>query len=86
MPLIILVQTEMHATGPPVPETSYFGVQIAIEKLKRYKSPGINQIPAELNQAEGNALCSEVHKCINCTRNNYHINERNYYYTYIYKQ
>jgi hypothetical protein len=34
--------------------------------LKRYKSPGIDQIPAELLQAGGNTLPSEIHKLINC--------------------
>jgi hypothetical protein len=34
--------------------------------LKRYKSPGIDQIPAELIQTGGNTLCSEIHKLINC--------------------
>jgi hypothetical protein len=34
-----------------VPELSAFEVEMAIEKLKRYKSPGIDQIPAELIKA-----------------------------------
>ena len=29
-------------------ELSAFEVEVAIEKLKRHKSPGIDQIPAEL--------------------------------------
>jgi hypothetical protein len=33
--------------------------------LRRYKSPGINHIPAELIQAEGNTLNSGIHKLIN---------------------
>jgi hypothetical protein len=37
--------------------------------LKRYKSPGTDQIPAELIQAGGNALRSEIHKLINCIWN-----------------
>jgi hypothetical protein len=41
----------------------------AIEKLKRYKSPGIDQIPAEMTQAGGNTLRSEIHKLINCIWN-----------------
>jgi hypothetical protein len=44
-------------------------VEIAIEKLKRYKSPGIDQIPAELIQAGGETLSSEIHKLINCIWN-----------------
>jgi hypothetical protein len=40
-------QTEIHAVEPLVPEPSAFEVHMAIEKLKRYKSSGIDQIPAE---------------------------------------
>jgi hypothetical protein len=38
---------------------------MAIEKLKRYKSLGIDQIPAELNKAGGSKICCEIHKLIN---------------------
>jgi hypothetical protein len=34
-----------------VPEPSIPVVEVAIGKLKRYKSPGADQIPAELIQA-----------------------------------
>jgi hypothetical protein len=44
---------------------SSFQIEIAIEKLKRYKSPGIDQILTELIQAGGNTLHSETHKLIN---------------------
>jgi hypothetical protein len=40
-------------------------VEIAIAKLKKYKSPGSGQIPAELIQAGGEILLSEIHKLIN---------------------
>jgi hypothetical protein len=46
-------QTEIHTAEPLVPEPSSSEVEIAIGKLKRYKSPGIDQIPAELIQAGG---------------------------------
>jgi hypothetical protein len=42
------------------------GSEIAIAKLKRFKSPGSDQIPAELIQAGGEILCSKIHKLINC--------------------
>jgi hypothetical protein len=45
-----------------VPEKSASEVQAAIGKLKRYKSPGVDQIPAELIQAGGKTLHSEFHK------------------------
>jgi hypothetical protein len=35
---------------------------MAVEKLKRHKSPGTNQIPAELIKAGGH---SDIHKLIN---------------------
>jgi hypothetical protein len=34
-------QTEVHTAEPLVPEPSAFEVEMAIEKLKRHKSPGI---------------------------------------------
>jgi hypothetical protein len=42
---------------------------IVIEKLKKHKSPGVNQIPAELVQAGGDTLHSEIHRLINCIWN-----------------
>ena len=44
-------QTEKHTVEPVVPEWSAFVVEMANEKLKSYKSPGIDQIPAELIKA-----------------------------------
>ena len=41
-------QTETHTAEPVVSEPSAFEVDLAIEKLKRHKSPGIDQIPAKL--------------------------------------
>jgi hypothetical protein len=41
-------QTEIHTAEPVVPDPSAFEFEVAIEKLKRYKSPDIDQIPAEL--------------------------------------
>jgi hypothetical protein len=40
-------------------------VEIAIAKLKKYKSPGSDQILAELIQAGGEILLSVIHKLIN---------------------
>jgi hypothetical protein len=37
-------QAEIHTAEPLVPEPSAFEVELAIEKLKRHKSPGIDQI------------------------------------------
>jgi hypothetical protein len=60
-----VTQTEIHTEGPLVPEPSASEVEMAIEKLKRHKSPGIDQIPAELIKAEGRTIRSEIHKFIN---------------------
>jgi len=51
MGLMMLRQTEIHKAEPLVPETSGFEVELAIEKLKSHKSPGIDQIPSELIKA-----------------------------------
>jgi hypothetical protein len=47
-------QTEIQTAEPFVPEPSISEVEVAIGKLKRCKSPGADQIPAELIQAGGN--------------------------------
>jgi hypothetical protein len=51
--------------GPSVPK-----FEIAIEKLKIYKSPRTDQIPAELIKAGGKIIRSEINKRINSIRNN----------------
>jgi len=37
---------------------------MAIEKLRRRKTPGIYQIPAEIIKAGGRTIYSEIHKFI----------------------
>jgi hypothetical protein len=54
----------MHTAETFVPEPSASDVEVAVGKLKRYKSPGSDQIPAELIQAGGETLRSEIHKLI----------------------
>jgi len=46
---------------PLVPEPSASEVELAIEKLKSHKSPGIHQIPAELIKPRGKAIGCETH-------------------------
>jgi len=41
-------QTKLHTAEPLVPEPGTFEVALAIEKLKRHKTSGIDQIPTEL--------------------------------------
>ena len=57
-------QTEIHTAEPLVPEPSATEVELAIEKLKSHKSPGIYQIPAEPIKAGGEKFCCEIHKHI----------------------
>jgi hypothetical protein len=45
-----------------VPDPSPFEVKTAITKWKRYRSPGSDRIPAELFQARGEILRSEINK------------------------
>jgi len=49
-------QAEIHPTEPPIPEPSAAEVELAIDKQKSHKSPGIDQIPAELIKAGGRTL------------------------------
>jgi hypothetical protein len=49
-------QTEIHRSTT-VPDPGHFEVEIAIAKLKRYKTRSSDQIPAG-----GEILCSEIHK------------------------
>ena len=44
-------------------------VELAIEKLKSHKSPGIDQIPAELIKAGGSTIRCAIHKLIIATWN-----------------
>ena len=57
-------QEEIHTAEPLVPEPSAFEVEMAIEKLKNHKSPGIDQIPAELIKAGGRTIRCAIHKLI----------------------
>jgi hypothetical protein len=58
-------QIEVHTTEPLVPGPSGLDVEIAIAKLKKYKSPGSDQTPTELIQSGGELLLYAIHKLIN---------------------
>jgi len=47
-----------------VPDLSAFEVEMAIDKLKGHKSPGIDQIPAKLIKAGVRTIPHEIHKLI----------------------
>jgi hypothetical protein len=55
---------ELHIAQPLVPELSSFVVEIAIAKLKWHKLQAVDQILAELIQAGGETLHSDVHKLL----------------------
>ena len=58
-------QTEICTAEPLVPESSAFEFEMTTEKLKRHKSLGTDQIPAEVFQAGDRTVRSEIHKPIN---------------------
>ena len=49
-------KTEIQTAEPLVPKLSAFEVEVAIKNLKRLKSPGTYQIPAELIKAGGRTI------------------------------
>jgi len=57
-------QAEIHTAQPLVPEPSTSEVELAIDKLKSHKSPGTDQIPAELIKAGDRTICLEIRKLI----------------------
>jgi hypothetical protein len=46
----------MRTAEPLISEPSIFEVETPIQKMKRYKSPGFEQIPAQLIQVGGKTL------------------------------
>jgi hypothetical protein len=52
-------QTYIHTAESLVPHLRACEVEMAIKKLKRHKSPGIDQIPTELIKARGR-ICSDI--------------------------
>jgi hypothetical protein len=55
----------MGTAEPLVPKPSSLEAEFAHGQLKTYKSPRTDKIPAELIQAGGNTLRSEIHKLTN---------------------
>jgi len=62
-------QTEIQTAVTLLPEPSTFEIELAIEKLKSHKSPGIVHIPTELIKTRGRTTRSEIHKLIISIRN-----------------
>ena len=59
-----VMQAEIHTEEPLVPESTAVEFELAIKKLKSHKSPDIDQIPAELINADRRTICFEIHKLI----------------------
>jgi hypothetical protein len=57
-----VTHNEIYTAELLVPELNAFEVEMAIEKLRRHKSPGTDQIPVELIKAGGRTICCEIHK------------------------
>jgi hypothetical protein len=56
-------QGEIHTAEPLVPESCAVEVELANEKLS-HKSPGIDQIPAELIKSGSRTIRCAIHKLI----------------------
>jgi hypothetical protein len=62
-------QMDIYMAEPLIQEPSLVKVEIAIGKLKSYKSLGADQVLAELIKAGGETLYSERHRLICCIWN-----------------
>jgi hypothetical protein len=58
-------QIEVHRAEPLVPGPSHLEIKIDIAKYKKYKTPGSDQISAELIQLGGETLLSTNHNLLN---------------------
>jgi hypothetical protein len=65
----VLEERHAYTAESYVREPNSFAAEIANEKAERYKSPCIDQILAELIQAGGNILRSEIHRLNNSVCN-----------------
>jgi hypothetical protein len=73
---VMLRQKKISSHEILTPESISFEAEIAVANFKKYKSPGINQISAELIQSEGEILRSDIHKLVNSLWNNEEISKR----------
>jgi hypothetical protein len=62
---IMMLGRQIHTAEPLVSEPIACEAEMAIEKLERYKSPDIDQIPAELIKVRGSKISSDIPKLIN---------------------
>jgi hypothetical protein len=59
-----VTRAEIHTAELLVPELSVSEIDLAIDKPKNHKSPGTDQIPAELIKAGGRTIRCEIHTLI----------------------
>jgi hypothetical protein len=69
-------QREIHAAKLLMLEPSAFDIEMAIEKLKRHKSPDIDEIPAEMIKAGCRTIISQIHKLMNSVWNKEELTEQ----------
>jgi hypothetical protein len=62
-------QAEMLTVDRLVLNPTSIAVESAVTPLNKYKSPGSDQIPAELIQVGGEILLSAIHKLMNSVWN-----------------
>jgi hypothetical protein len=62
--ILVMLGRQKYTNESLLSGPSHLEVEISIAELKKYKSPGSGQIPAELYQAGGETLASVIHKPI----------------------
>jgi hypothetical protein len=67
---------QIHTAAQLLPNPSPPEVEIAISKLKKYKSTGISQTLAELVQARGKTLLPQIHKVSNSIWNKEELSDQ----------
>ena len=55
-------RAEVHTAELLIPKPSAAEFELAVDKLKSHKAPGIDQIPAELIKSGGRTICLEIDK------------------------
>jgi hypothetical protein len=66
-------QTDIYMADPLVPEPNAVEGEIAIKKLKRYRSPYIDPNPTKFSKPGSSKIHSEVHKLINLLAPEFYI-------------
>jgi hypothetical protein len=59
----------MHTVETFLPDSSASNIEVVIGKMESYKKASVDQIPAELIQAGGEILGSDIHKLVKLIQN-----------------